>query len=257
MAKSFLSIAKEVYVPGEGSKAIAEESLNSYEACLAAANFRWSKRITLYDFAVADKKMFKGNSRTVELKFDSGIWIDYENQRIAVRNTAATTLGGGLKNKWSTALGKKADETPDIISFSDIQDCKISEGTSSGASGGMSLRIIASGAYGARSLQVELLQQGKAFGESGFGKMLNKVGYMQAEDLTLDHSEYQGCLDCLYAMSNEIKNIIQTMLPPVAPVAIAQQPAQTISPPQNKFCTACGTKLAMGVAFCNGCGAKQ
>ena len=267
-------------LPGGAAKNIADRDLEAYEKWLAKANLKWTKRIILLDYA--DRKMLAGRtSHKAEIKITSGLWIDYESKRVAVRNTAATTLVGGVGNRWAEALGKKKEEIPEIVPFSDIQSFEIIEEKASDSTDFLSLHINTSGKYCARVLIVDLLQKSKAIGG---------LGAMTVSSLKIESSEYQNCRNCIGIMADELDNIMRMGKPEAALVeqptlqtqaqinqgtnSVARQhfnnagelqdlqtqpsahPQQQLQQ-QAKFCSSCGVKLSIESAFCTGCGAKQ
>jgi len=187
-------------------KQMTENKLTEYENILKKASFQWTKRITLYDYIGAKWSSNYGN---VQFKLTSGLWIDYENKRIAIRNAKLETASGafiGEIDKWRGK--KKEEEIPDIVSFNEIQKCDVLEGTKTKITGapfggvnttdysdGLSIRIITSGSNGTNSFQVYLLEK--------YNTMLGSGRLAQ------DNQNYKNCIACITAMSDELDNIIR------------------------------------------------
>jgi hypothetical protein len=199
-----------------------EEEIAKFESVLIKAGFQWTKCIALYDYCGAKWSWNTGN---VQFKLTSGLWIDYESKRIAIRNTKLKTASGQIINDWAVGLGKKKaeEETPEIFCFAEIQDYEVLEGTKTKITGtafgginaidysdGLSIRIVTGGNYGMSSFQVHLLEKAGAVASMGAGK------------LSQDSPNYQSCLNCITAMTDELNNIMRMTQPTTKSIVVQQ-----------------------------------
>ena len=111
-----------------------QEHIAVFEQRLSEIGFHATKRITVLDFFDKQSLLSIAASKNADVVLTSGLWVDYESKRIALRdpgmrqNELALNTVADFK-KTAEKLRAKHIETPIILLFSEISDRRLAYNT--------------------------------------------------------------------------------------------------------------------------------